>query len=131
MGRFINDFLGTDDDLDRDEFIGADINYNFSNSDNNAFPTLGLDFDLLLGYRNNVNNSRNFGFFVPSLAVDYKLIPSGNIVLGTKIQSQINLGDDYEFYQAASIGGDNGLRGYRNQRFSGKSAFYQSTISVL
>ncbi len=127
MGRFINDFLGTDDDLDRDEFIGADINYNFSNSDNNAFPTLGLDFDLLLGYRNNVNNSRNFGFFVPSLAVDYKLIPSGNIVLGTKIQSQINLGDDYEFYQAASIGGDNGLRGYRNQRFSGKSAFYQST----
>ena len=127
MDRFINDFVGTDSDLERDEFIGADINYNFSNSDNSAFPTLGLNFDLLFGYRSNVNNSRNYSFFVPSLAVNYKLVPSGNNVLATKIQSHMNLGDDYEFYQAASIGGDNGLRGYRNQRFSGKSAFYQST----
>ena len=34
---------------------------------------------------------------------------------------------DYEFYHAASIGGTDGLRGYRNQRFTGKSAYYQNT----
>ena len=126
-GRFINEFIGSDDDLDRDEFLGFDINYNFSNSDNTAFPTLGMNFDLSFGYRNNINKDKGFGFFIPSLAFDYKLIPSGKIVLGTKVWSQFNLGDDFEFYQAASIGGNNGLRGYRHQRFSGKSAFYHST----
>lgn len=36
-------------------------------------------------------------------------------------------GEDLEFYQAASIGGNNGLRGYRNQRFTGESAFFTNT----
>lgn len=36
-------------------------------------------------------------------------------------------GEDLEFYQAASIGGNNGLRGYRNQRFTGQSSFFTNT----
>src|SRR5690606_30823569 len=35
-------------------------------------------------------------------------------------------GDDYHFYQAASIGSNNGLRGYRQQRFIGHAAFVTS-----
>jgi hemolysin activation/secretion protein len=37
------------------------------------------------------------------------------------------MGNGYEFYQAASIGGTDGLRGYRNQRFTGKASYYQNT----
>ncbi|MBT8270775.1 MAG: outer membrane protein assembly factor, partial [Bacteroidia bacterium] len=126
-GRFINEFIGSNPDLDRDNFIGLDIHYGFSNADNEAFPTLGMVFDLLFGYRNNLNSEKDFSYLIPSLAVDHKLDSNGKIVLGTKVWSQFNFGDDFEFYQAASIGGNNGLRGYRHQRFSGKSAFYQST----
>lgn len=36
-------------------------------------------------------------------------------------------GEELEFYQAASIGGSNGLRGYRNQRFTGQSSFFTNT----
>jgi len=32
-------------------------------------------------------------------------------------------GDDFEFYQAATIGGAESLRGFREERFSGESAF--------
>ena len=35
--------------------------------------------------------------------------------------------NDFEFYQAANIGGVDGLRGYRNERFTGKKSFYQNT----
>ena len=49
------------------------------------------------------------------------------MVLATKVKGHINIGDDFEFYQAASIGANNGLRGYRNERFTGKRAFYQTT----
>ena len=39
----------------------------------------------------------------------------------------MNFGDGFEFYQAASTGGNDGLRGYRNQRFTGKNSFYQNS----
>lgn len=35
--------------------------------------------------------------------------------------------EGYEFFQAASIGGVDGLRGFRNQRFAGQKSFYQNT----
>ena len=66
-------------------------------------------------------------------------IISGNVLSGKQINPDgyldyysntitvIPEGDDYEFFQAANLGANNGLRGYRNERFSGKSAFVQST----
>ena len=66
-------------------------------------------------------------YVMPEIGFDYKLIPSGNLVLATNFRGHINFGDDFEFYQAATIGANNGLRGYRNQRFTGKNAFVQST----
>ena len=48
-------------------------------------------------------------------------------MLATLWKAHFNIGDNFEFYQAASIGGIDGLRGYRNQRFTGKTSYYQNT----
>jgi hemolysin activation/secretion protein len=40
--------------------------------------------------------------------------------------AQTNIGN-YKFYQANTLGNNNNLRGFRNQRFSGKSAYYANT----
>lgn len=125
--RFIREYLATSKDPERDNFLGAELRYNFTNYDLAAYPTLGFNFDLLLGYKNNVDNHNSYSYFAPSLGVNYKLIPSGDLVLASQAKAHFNFGDEFEFYQAASIGGDNGLRGYRNQRFSGKTAFFQSS----
>ncbi len=113
--------------FDKQDFYGLNANYRFENRDNDAFPTLGMMFDLETGYKNNVSTTKGFGYVISSLAFDYKLIPSGQLVLATKVKGHVTLGDGFEFYQAASLGADNGLRGYRNQRFTGKNAFYQTT----
>jgi outer membrane protein assembly factor BamA len=47
--------------------------------------------------------------------------------LATLFKAKALFDDQYEFYQAATVGGDTDLRGYRNQRFSGKQSYYQST----
>ena len=52
---------------------------------------------------------------------------SGQFVLATKLKGHVNFGNNFEFYQAANIGANNGLRGYSTERFTGKSAFVQST----
>lgn len=126
-GRFISDYYGVTGADNEKDFIGLEGSYNYENRDNDAFPTLGMEFDLTGGYKANLNQSDSFVYLMPSLAFDYKLVPDGQLVLATKMKARVTIGDDFEFYQAASLGASDGLRGYRNQRFTGKNSFYQST----
>ncbi|MCF6347302.1 MAG: metallophosphoesterase [Flavobacteriaceae bacterium] len=126
-GRFINDFLNTTEEISQN-FFGIDTKYHFENLDNKAFPTLGMMTSLQVGYKINADETdKGFAYIIPELGFNYKLVPNGRLVLATKLKAHINLGDDFEFYQAASIGAHDGLRGYRNQRFTGKESFYQNT----
>ncbi|TAI47974.1 metallophosphoesterase [Flagellimonas allohymeniacidonis] len=126
--RFIEGFF-TDAGRDtQQDFFGVDAEYGYSNADSEAFPTLGMSFSLHGGYKTNLSDSgRAFGFIIPSLSIDHKLCSNGRLVLATKVKGHFNIGDDFEFYQGASIGANNGLRGFRFQRFTGKTAFYQNT----
>ncbi|AUP80194.1 metallophosphoesterase [Flavivirga eckloniae] len=126
-GRFINDrFIGDNMEVEND-FWGVDAKYQYENYDNKAFPTFGMMIALQTGYKNNIDKSKGFAYLIPELSFDYRLVPSGQLVLATKLKGHVNFGDDFEFYQGANIGANNGLRGYRNERFTGKSAFVQST----
>ncbi|MCP4978193.1 MAG: phosphoesterase, partial [Maribacter sp.] len=126
--RFVNTFYVANGEDSSKSFVGADAEYSYSNSDNAAFPTLGMATSLQLGYKGNTEDGKqNFGYIIPSLSFDYKLVPSGRLVLATKWKAHFNIGDGYEFYQGARIGGMDGLRGFRNQRFTGKKSYYQNT----
>jgi len=129
-GRYISDSndLGEVPNtvFDDQNYLGADVIYKFENVDNKSFPTLGLKTSLQIGVKSNIDNENTFGYVIPEFGFDYKLIPSGKLVFATKIKAHINIGDGYEFYDAPSIGASDGLRGYRNQRFTGKTSFYQN-----
>ena len=72
-------------------------------------------------------DNNQFGYAALKLGFDKKLIASGDLVLGSKAEIRTNFGNDFLFYHAQSIGGDTGIRGYRNERFAGKTSFYHST----
>jgi hypothetical protein len=120
-------YIATTTLANKNTFWGAEAHYNFENQDNKAFPTLGMKADFKIGYTSNAKNNANFSYFIPSLSFDYKLISSGQLVFATKVKGHLNFGNGFEFYQAASIGANDGLRGYRNQRFTGKNSFYQKS----
>ncbi len=125
--RFINEYLNTTEEINQN-FFGIDTKYHFENFDNKAFPTLGMMTSLQIGYKINADETdKGFAYVIPELGFNYKLVSNGRLVLATKLKAHINLGDDFEFYQAASIGANDGLRGYRYQRFTGKKSFYQNT----
>lgn len=127
-GRYINKDPNIPNSVfNSQSFVGAELSYNFLNTDNAAFTTLGMETNLVAGYKSNIDESTGYGYLMPSISFNHKLINSGDIVFATKFAGQVNFGDDYEFYQAANIGANNGLRSYRNQRFTGKSAYYQSS----
>ena len=125
--RFINTFYQANGAETQKDFIGVEAMYSYRNKDNEAFPTLGMQTSLQLGYTSDVEDAKGFAYFISELGFDYKLVSSGQLVLATNAQAHFIFGDDFEFYQAANLGANNGLRGYRNERFSGKNSFYQST----
>jgi hypothetical protein len=127
-GRFLEATLPIDDSLfDKQDFYGLETKYHFKNVDNVAFPTLGFEVDLEVGYKHNMSRPKGFAYVIPELAINHKLIPSGQVVLATKLMGHINFGDQFEFYQGASLGANSGLRGYRNERFTGERAFVHTS----
>tara|TARA_R110001606_G_scaffold68010_3_gene155302 strand:+ start:6248 stop:9931 length:3684 start_codon:yes stop_codon:yes gene_type:complete len=128
LGRFLNSELAADNPVfNRQEFINTEASYHFENTDNPAFSTMGMETELVAGYTSSLNKMGDFGYVIPSISFQHKLVSNGQLVLATKLKSHFTFGNSYQFYQAASIGGNDGLRGYRNQRFTSKNSFYHSS----
>lgn len=96
--------------------------YKYRSYDDIRNPTIGMLFDLNVGATDNFEEMENlFGFIKTRLGFYNSLVKSEKLVLKTNLRYEVNIGERYQFYQAANLGGDNGLRGYREQRFTGKS----------
>ncbi|MXV38048.1 phosphoesterase [Flavobacteriaceae bacterium Ap0902] len=113
-------------DFSNQNFLGVFGRFNYENRDNPVFPSLAMVLNVEAGYTANLDHG-SFTYLNPSLGFSHKLVPSGKLVLSTLFDAQINSTEEVAFYQAASIGGNNGLRGFHNQRFTGKSSYTQST----
>ncbi len=127
--RFVGQAFSPDDQVfNLQHYVSAEAGYKYINIDNPAFPSRGMEFALVAGYTTNIDgNDNRFGYVKPSLSLLYPLHPSGIAVLATKVGGQAVLGDTYEFYHGAVLGGNHNLRGYRDERFNGKTTFYHST----
>ncbi|RZN83348.1 MAG: phosphoesterase [Winogradskyella sp.] len=133
-GRILTDQLGLTSQnstfFDRKNFLGATANYSFENYNDKAYPTLGMHFELESSFKVNADESDRTVFSLkPSIGFIRNLTKDHKLVLASKIASHINFGDqeDLEIYQTARIGGNDGMRGFNNERFSGKSSLYSSS----
>lgn len=125
-----NRFIGTLPEVsdERQDFVGVNAVYKYENYDNDALQTMGLKFAIETGWKTNLGvENENNAYLRPELSINHKLDGQGKFVLATKLKGNIIIGNDFEFYNAASIGGKDGLRGFRNQRFTGNRSFYQNT----
>jgi len=116
------------DVFDGQHFTEVGANYTIKNYDNESLPTLGMIF--LANAKWVVNNNTaqdNFVKLKLNLGFTHKITSEGRLTFASMLKSDIIFGDGYEFYQAASIGGDDDLRGYRQGRFAGQSSFTQSS----
>lgn len=124
--RFISSEFGFPNDakiFDRQWFAGLDVTYRYETYDVVVNPSKGMKFELNGGFTSNLSETdRTYGYIKPSLGFYNPLSKNNKLVLKTGVLSHFNIGKNYEFFQAAQIGGENLLRGYRNQRFSGQTA---------
>ncbi len=109
--------------LDNSNYYGTvEGIYNYRSYDNPLNPARGMLFDLSLGVTDDLEDVDNvFGVLASRIVFYNALIKNEKLVLKTNLQTQINLGNNFQFYQGAQLGAKNGLRGYREERFTGKS----------
>lgn len=101
--------------------------YSYRSFDNARNPSRGMLFDLNLGITENFEEmERVFGFLHTRLGFYNSLTSNEKLVLRTNVQGQFNFGNRFDFYQAVTLGGSNGLRGFRQDRFAGKSSLVGS-----
>ncbi len=125
--RFITSLPGlttVDPDFyERKFFANLEMQYKFESYDNAISPSRGMYFSLIGGARMNVNTTDNtYGYLNPKLTFYNAITKNKKLVLKTNVMAEVNIGDGFEFYQGATLGGVKGLRGFREERFTGESA---------
>ncbi len=129
-GRILISELRTDENdeiYSEKTFAGARLNIEFLNLDNYVFPHKGIHFNTDLSYLGGVSNDgTGFVRLRSTLAFHQSLDSKENLVFASKFGFNHNFGDDYEFYHAPNLGGQESLRGYRFQRFYGQTAYWQN-----
>lgn len=125
--RFINLFPIFNEK--RHHYVGIRTSYYYENFNKNTFPTLGMAVEFNAGWRTNINTdtSENNAYFTPAIGFNYNITSNGKLMLATKFKGNIIIGGNFKFYNGASIGGDDGLRGYNNNRFTGNTSYYNNT----
>ncbi|MEL6862946.1 MAG: BamA/TamA family outer membrane protein [Bacteroidota bacterium] len=107
-------------------YAGAEMGFSYENVDNLQMTTRGLRFHSSLAWRQDLEDSdRQNTHLSGELTIYQSLSPSDRIIFATRIGAAHNF-DDFEFFQAAILGGTTNLRGYNAQRFYGKTSFYHN-----
>lgn len=122
--RLITDLNPSPTELDETKYFATvEGKYQYESYDNKVNPTRGMNFSLVAGGTQNIKDSdRVFGYVKPEIIFYNALTRNRKLVLKTDVRGQFNIGNNYEFYQGAQLGSDTGLRGYRKERFTGRTA---------
>jgi hypothetical protein len=124
--KFVSSFENSgleESDFDTESYLGVKAIYNLEKIDNISYPTKGVSFSFIPAYSHDLGGSKeNFTSLHAALTLyNFLWIPKP-FVLATKIETGINFGE-FNFTQANYIGLNNGLRGFRNNRFGGRTSF--------
>ena len=110
------------------QYAGVQGMYKFENYDNPAMPAMGMLFYVKGGWKASMDVfERNFAHAESALTFYHRLTRNDRLVLVSGIRAKMIFNDNYEFYQASTLGGDADLRGYRRERFAGNDAFLHTT----
>lgn len=128
-----NTFLTNDDfgaefasSLESRNYIGGELQYTYDNVDNKIVPTRGISFGVEGSWDFETGDTDlNYGRLASHFSM-YIPLPL-NLTYGANVKGA-TLFNDFEFFNAATLGaqnrsGNNGdLRGFRRDRFAGKSS---------
>jgi hypothetical protein len=127
LNRFVTHIVAALDStvFTKKQFGGVQFKFEYNSTNSELYPTRGINIASKLDYTRNLENgNRDFtrgGLSISGYAT-WKVL-----TFALRAGTLSNFGNEYEFYQANTLGGSTNLRGHRRDRFSGKTSIYQNT----
>ncbi|TKB98748.1 metallophosphoesterase [Pedobacter cryophilus] len=101
--------------------------FNMSFVDNELAPKTGFKWNNSINYFNEINGEKDKFVHISSVVTTYG---TPNIAFpvnfALRFGAETNIGN-YKFYQANQIGNNHYLRGFRNQRFAGRTTYFANS----
>lgn len=114
--------------FDFQQYATVGAMYSYEQYNYKAVPTVGFGFQTKTGWRVNLQEtSQNFAYLDMQMNFVHYLERSERLILASKLNYQTRFNDKYDFYHASTVGGNGNLRGFRPERFTGKTSFVQTT----
>ncbi|WP_430614956.1 metallophosphoesterase [Flavobacterium sp. JP2137] len=128
-GRFVTESTEVSPEVFRfQQYLGAQINYDYERYNSKSKPTLGFGFHWESGWKYNLDQrDKQFGFINTSVHFNVPIDRLERFVWASKFKYKARLDNGYDFYHAATLGGNDELRGFRPERFTGKQALMHSS----
>jgi hypothetical protein len=130
QGRYISDIPanGLDPEIfNRQQYAGINIRYELDSRNDEVLPTRGLYWNTRTIFNKSLSESaKTYNQLASDLSFFLSFRKPYRTVLAFRLGGAINAGN-YQFYQAASIGGNSNLRGHRSNRYAGDASVYQNT----
>ncbi|TVZ50987.1 calcineurin-like phosphoesterase family protein [Dokdonia sp. Hel_I_53] len=118
----LGDKLREPDLITSTDYFTVDATYAYHSIDDVLFPTRGMNFTVNGEFSDELNSTATVGILDPSITFWNAIDTSRNLIFKTSVKGQIRFGESIPFYKLANIGADNGLRSYRQSRFTGKQS---------
>ncbi|WP_132052292.1 BamA/TamA family outer membrane protein [Pseudocnuella soli] len=128
-GKYVSEYFAASDgnDLFRARhYMGAYLGLDINSRNNRVIPTRGLGFDMKIRPMFGLNGVSNN---MTQLSADMRLFasfePAAKLVYAFRLGAGHNMGN-YAFQQAQYLSGTENLRGFRRDRFAGRSMVYNN-----
>ncbi len=109
-------------------YLGGKFDVIVNNLNSELLPTRGVIWKTELSSMFGMNNnSKSITKLSSDLAVYASLRDPAKLVAVLRVGGGHIFSTNYEYFQAFDLGSNNYLRGFRKNRFSGQSVFYQTT----
>jgi hypothetical protein len=109
----------------KQSYFGARISLLVDTRNNKVLPSTGINWVTNVKHLSGLNDfSYDKVTQVNSDFTFYLNLVKDRLTFANRFGGGITMGDAFEFYQAQYLGSDDNLRGYRKERFAGKSKFY-------
>ncbi len=128
-GRFINVPGAVSESLFEHRLYGSvKAKYSYENYDRPSLPALGMAFSLSLNWTTSFDQiDRNFAGTEAFIDFVHKITSDDRLVFVSRAKAKVLFNNNFEVYQAATLGGGTDLRGYRRERYTGKQSAYHSS----
>lgn len=122
--RVLDELLEPDsEEFDRDTYLGFGIEYELNSVDNNASPNQGIRFAAGLNYQKSLGDDDNdLTTFHLDGTFYLQLLAKPKLNFATRA-AYVKVFGDPNLYQYPTLGNNNGLRAFRNERFRGETSF--------